>query len=81
MAYEPDVYVTCGECGARYLTAARIARYWRKRERSPKCPDCRRLGYVVLTEEERETYRRFWLEESGLSRRELVSIAQGLVLG
>jgi hypothetical protein len=38
---------------------------------------CRRPS-LKLTEAERERYRRWWLEESGLSRDELYSIAVGL---
>jgi hypothetical protein len=45
--------------------------------RKPRRPASRRLR---MTEAEREELRRWWLEQSGLSRRELHEIALGLTV-
>ena len=46
--------------------------------KEPRCLPCRR-PLKPLTDEERERFTRWWLEESGLSMRELYEIAAGLV--
>jgi hypothetical protein len=50
---------------------------WRKRGPEPRCSTSRRPA-AELSAEEREKYRRWWLEDSGLSARELQEIADGL---
>jgi hypothetical protein len=53
---------------------------WRKRGLEPRCSACRRPA-AELSAEEREKYRRWWLEESGLSAAELYEIAVGFSYG
>ena len=73
----PSVVVEYGSCGSRFELATRNERRYRSEGRAPTCETCRRPA-LKLTPAERERFRRWWLEESGLSRRELREIAVGL---
>jgi len=70
--------VACGSCGGRFDLSTRRERANRKAGKAPRCQTCRRLSSLELTPKERERFRRWWLEESGLSERELHAIAVGL---
>ena len=48
---------------------------YRVEGRAPKCQPCRRPA-VRMTEAERESYRQWWLEESGLSPQALERLAR-----
>src|SRR5262245_16256690 len=72
-----SVTVLCGGCGARFELSVRNEYEHRRRGRTPRCEVCRRPR-AELGVEERERFRRWWLEESGLSLDELLEIAVGL---
>lgn len=73
----PSVEVECDSCGGRFLLSVRNEYRHRVAGTRPRCRTCRR-PLVEMTPAERESYRRWWLEESGLSARELYEIAVGL---
>jgi hypothetical protein len=73
-----SVTVRCGGCGDVFQLSVRNEYEHRRKGTTPKCQICRRPP-KPLTRAERERYRAWWLEESGLSRRELHEIAVGLV--
>jgi hypothetical protein len=73
----PAVTVTCGSCGYRFEISVRNEYGWRKSGREPRCETCRRPS-LVMTDAERERYRKWWIQSSGLTERELYEIAIGL---
>lgn len=74
---EARVSVRCCECEHTFEVSARRERAYRAEGREPRCELCRRPG-LVLSDQEREQFKRWWLEESGLSARSLYEIAVGL---
>jgi hypothetical protein len=74
-----SVEVVCGSCGGAFELSDRNARRYRTEGRTPICSMCRRPPPKPMSTAERERLRRWWLEESGLTRCELVELAAGLV--
>jgi len=69
-----SVDVRCGECGSRFSLSTRRAFEWRRQSRSPMCQECRHPERT-MSAAERERFRQWWLEQSGLSRAELLEIS------
>jgi|SoiMethySBSTD1v2_1073268.scaffolds.fasta_scaffold397366_2 hypothetical protein len=66
-----------GGCGEHFEISVRREYQHRHNGTTPRCLPCRRPP-KPMTEAERARYRRWWLEESGLSRDEVRAIAVGL---
>jgi hypothetical protein len=71
--------IRCDDCGAPFHLSRHRIREHRKCGSQPHCYLCRSSTRYVLSDEERAEYAAWWRHESGLSERELVSIARGLV--
>lgn len=68
--------IRCLGCGDYYETSARQARRIRTGETRRLCKDCRPLGFNPEAVAEREAeFVQWWLEDSGLTREELVAVA------
>lgn len=69
--------IRCSECREYYETSVRQARRIRNGETRRLCPICRNLEAVEGTLPDRsEEFVRWWLEESGIPRQELLVVAK-----
>lgn len=68
--------IRCGSCNEYYDTSVRQARRIRKGESRRLCQLCRNLENALDgTPDEMYKYMMWWLEDSGLSRQEVLEIA------
>ena len=68
--------IRCSECKEYYETSVRQARRIQKGETRRLCQTCRTIETAQsCTPDQTEQYAEWWLNDSGLSRREVIEIA------